>query len=1477
MKLYEKTRKMQSVVAMLVAATLILSAIPFTAFAATTGTGKAPMVSSDVADNYIIYVKWNTDDKVDRLTDNGNIKTASVSLRIPGSATDVVVNSIDGWDRYEIGTVSDDVAYVKLYFSPSTLKTLNAKAYCTLTVRNMPYGAIISRGDIGDARDFGGTISCYMNSDYSTGYIDSYQIGRNTDYKDTVYKTSDYQVLSSAVIDGDGSYVLPMTSSITEVISATGETDMGLDAGVERCYFDYDASYRARPYRGYITSLSVTDTSGNDIDGVTPIINNNVASISISPDIYDSLADDISSLTVLVSANMQMIDKYGTTLGQVVSDDTTLTFSRPVQTVSFNTWGGSSVAQQSVYYHAKATEPASDPVKENYDFKGWYADAACTVPFDFSATDIVSDTTVYAKWLEHTHNYSYEVNAEDAGQLIESCTCGHQETVTLKMDADTYKYTGSSITPVKVVYSDGWVGEKNAEVQYVDNTNVGTAKATLTIEGKTIEKTFVIVKGDAPVITFPEAVNSITYGQPLKDAGLTFTSNEYGSFNWVAPNGIAKAGVGGYAVDFVPSSEVLDNYDWASLDGQDGLRWIENRQTLCSIVNVTVNKADISHTAPTANDLTYSRENQDLVTTGTVNGGVMWYALGTDDVTAPTTEWSETVPQGTNAGTYYVWYKVVGDSNHNDVDPACVSVTIARKDISSAVVIAADMYYTGFPHVELCDVYVNGVIIGDDNYLVEHFDNIDVGTATVVVTGVGNYTGTVTGHYEIQYRDYAASATVHGTLGENGWYIGEVTLKAPQNFKIATSQDGEWRDTISVDVEHDGEITYYLKNELYSHWGIGQKTLSLEIDLNNPNTEISIGENRWNSFLNAITFGLFFKETKRVSIVASDTMSGIARIEYIISDTEITEFDSVAWNLYSDSFNIQPNSKNVIYAKVTDDSGRYTIVNTDGIVLYTDSVALTDSIVTTFKAGVDKSSTIKLNGNLIKEVKNGSNVLDSADYEVSLNGDELTLTLKSTYLDTLNAGSYIFTVSYNPLGEIYDYGMDGDEPTDTHLNVIVQKAESSVTNISSLDKTYDGSAVSSPTYNVVGDGTVTVEYKAKDAEDNAYTTVAPKDAGKYVVRVNVAATENYNATSETANFEIAKKSVTVTATAPDKVYDGTNDVDESAIVLEFSGLISGDSVGFSVKECWYNGASVGVDKIVPIVFNVTGDDAKNYTFPTGSEVVAPDYYVEALADITQKELTIVWGETKFTYDGKEKFPEYTVQGIVDGDVVEFTCVGAATDARHEYIGVITGISGDDSANYQLVGTPTKEFVINKADQTAPTVNKVDETISGKNDGKIIDVTTDMEYRADGEETYTTVTGESVENLADGKYYVRVKGDNNHNPSPETEISITKGKMLVVTYKADGEVVDTVEVEYGKDAKAPAIPEKKGYTQTAPTWNVDGKNIIEDTEINAVYTKDADSPKTGDYNHPWLWVVTIWGSAVVLFVLVLDGFNRKKVK
>lgn len=78
-------------------------------------------------------------------------------------------------------------------------------------------------------------------------------------------------------------------------------------------------------------------------------------------------------------------------------------------------------------------------------------------------------------------------------------------------------------------------------------------------------------------------------------------------------------------------------------------------------------------TAPTANTLTYSGSDQVLVTAGAASGGTMQYSLDNKTFTA-------TVPTGTNVGSYTVYYKVVGDANHEDAAGGQLAVTISKAD-----------------------------------------------------------------------------------------------------------------------------------------------------------------------------------------------------------------------------------------------------------------------------------------------------------------------------------------------------------------------------------------------------------------------------------------------------------------------------------------------------------------------------------------------------------------------------------------------------------------------------------------------------------------------------------------------------------------------------------------------------------------------------------------------------------------------------
>ena len=100
------------------------------------------------------------------------------------------------------------------------------------------------------------------------------------------------------------------------------------------------------------------------------------------------------------------------------------------------------------------------------------------------------------------------------------------------------------------------------------------------------------------------------------------------------------------------------------------------------IDDITISRAAPTVTAPTATNPIYTGAAQNLITAGSTTGGEMQYALGTKD--AATEKYTTSIPTATNVGTYYVWYKVVGDSNYLDSDAGYVTVTIATAESSDS-------------------------------------------------------------------------------------------------------------------------------------------------------------------------------------------------------------------------------------------------------------------------------------------------------------------------------------------------------------------------------------------------------------------------------------------------------------------------------------------------------------------------------------------------------------------------------------------------------------------------------------------------------------------------------------------------------------------------------------------------------------------------------------------------------------------------
>ena len=156
---------------------------------------------------------------------------------------------------------------------------------------------------------------------------------------------------------------------------------------------------------------------------------------------------------------------------------------------------------------------------------------------------------------------------------------------------------------------------------------------------------------------------------------------------------------------------------------------------------ITVQKADIRSsliTPPTAQEnLTYTGQEQALITAGSVTDyGTMQYSL-TENGT-----YSQDIPVGTDAGTYTVWYRVIGDANHNDTTSASVAVSIGKKPLTITGVTAASKPYDGTTNADISSVtFDNVTLTRDTDYTVTaSFDDAGVGsgknvTATVTLMG----------------------------------------------------------------------------------------------------------------------------------------------------------------------------------------------------------------------------------------------------------------------------------------------------------------------------------------------------------------------------------------------------------------------------------------------------------------------------------------------------------------------------------------------------------------------------------------------------------------------------------------------------------------------------------------------------------------------------------------------------------------------
>lgn len=642
-------------------------------------------------------------------------------------------------------------------------------------------------------------------------------------------------------------------------------------------------------------------------------------------------------------------------------------------------------------------------------------------------------------------------------------------------------------------------------------------------------------------------------------------------------------------------------------------------------------------------------------------------------------------------------------------------------------------------------------------------------------------------------------------------------------------------------------------------------------DITAPEVEVSIRGNSFKEFMNRITFGLFFKQTQTVEVKAHDFGSGIKKVEYLLSETAFVDKDAItgSWteldlnDAFKAYFSIEPSQKTFVYVRVTDMSDNITVVNTDGVVVYTDAEAITGAQTFTKNTDFDVVYKLNLNGNFVAKVYNGTEEIGvGSDYALLTNG---MLMLKNSYLRTLAVGEYTIRLTIKPMGENYADNYGNDAPADVVLKLTVEKKAPTLDHKESDGKIYDGKRIGMPTVNSDSDGVRIFEYKKLGEDDAAYTTEAPKNVGKYTIRITTAETDTFKAASSTMEFEIQPKDVTISDTlVSDKEYNGNTDA-SIASVGTVKGLADGDDVTIAVGKATFADKNVGANKTVTFYeFALSGDDAANYVLSAQP--------ASTTASISARELTISDLKVKNKqYDGKndaeiEGTP--TLVGVVDGDVL--TLVNGVPTFDSVKIGKNIAIS---FTAFTLSGDSMTVDNYTLTQPSGITANIVEYAADG--------ITKDNVKREDKEALEKAEKAlEGALRDFDGNYTDKEQDD------LETKLETVKAALAAIgnAEKAAEEISKLPSVDDAKLSDKSALDQVKklleGLTENEKAML--SKDALDKVDALAEkiqkLAEEANSPKTGDTSNLALWIALLFISGgIVTGTTVVSKKKKRSVK
>ncbi len=349
----------------------------------------------------------------------------------------------------------------------------------------------------------------------------------------------------------------------------------------------------------------------------------------------------------------------------------------------------------------------------------------------------------------------FTVTYEKDGNAVAAPTDAGSYDVVIRRDTDeTYAAYDKTIKGGLIITPMDITGKASAEnfASMTYNGNAQTPQAKVTANGFTVTGSWSAVTNVADTTTFTATGNftgtiadQIT---GMKKASITFAAAPVAKFGLIY-NGSAQtlletapAANGGtikYSIDDqvtwqeeLPKGTNAGQYVIYYKAFGDG-NYNDSDFNLC---NVSIAKANITVTAPAAiENLVYSGAAQALTTGGSADGGEIRFSSAKDG------NYSEDVITATNAGSYEVWYKVIGDNNHNDTEPEKIDVSIAKARQSAPETPAAEN--------ETIKGKADGKITGVDNRMEYKMEGANEYTA---IDG-NEIANLAAGTYKVRYQE----------------------------------------------------------------------------------------------------------------------------------------------------------------------------------------------------------------------------------------------------------------------------------------------------------------------------------------------------------------------------------------------------------------------------------------------------------------------------------------------------------------------------------------------------------------------------------------------------------------------------------------------------------------------------------------------------------------------------------------------------